>query len=283
MYTGVTTLELTNAEREELYTKERLSKYVWNENEYLYVPPAVPEAKGDYFQYRGGRFQRIKFPSINNEWTGSIKPRNPEQYCALDLLQNTSIKLKVLKGVYGSGKDYLMLGAALSLIEKGLYSKLIYIRPNIIVRDLPDIGALPGTADEKLAWTLGPFMDKLGGNEGVELLIHQGILETIPLIYIRGRSFNNTIIYVSEGQNMTSEIIKLLIGRVGTNSQLWINGDTHQTDKATFDRDNGLNILIDSLKNHPLFGYVYLPKTERSEVANLANIIDEYERHLQNH
>mgnify|MGYP002869098857 CR=1 FL=1 len=115
------------------------------------------------------------------------------------MLLDPQSKVKVLKGVYGSGKDALMLSAALELIEKGKFAHIIYIRPNIIVRDLPDIGALPGTADEKLCWTLGPFIDKLGGIEGVQVLIQDKILEVVPLIYIRGRSFENSIIYVSEG------------------------------------------------------------------------------------
>lgn len=193
---------------------------------------------------------------------------------AFDLFKNTSIKVKLIKGVYGSGKDYIMFHAALELIEKGLYEKIIYIRPNITVKGLPDIGALPGTAEEKLSWTLGPLIDKVGGDEGIETLFEKGTLEVIPLLYIRGRSFNNSIIYVSEGQNMTTEIAKLILGRVGNNSELWINGDTHQTDKELFDKDNGLNIMVEKLQGQSLFGYMFLPKTERSDVANLANLMD---------
>ena len=72
------------------------------------------------------------------------------------MLQDKSTKVKLVKGVYGSGKDYLMLSQALSLVQKASLIKIIFIRPNITVADLPDIGALPGTADEKLSWTLGP-------------------------------------------------------------------------------------------------------------------------------
>jgi PhoH-like ATPase len=74
---------------------------------------------------------------------------------------------------------------------------------------------------------------------------------------------------------MTVEVVKLLLGRIGDGSALWINGDTHQTDKRVFDEDNGLNKMIEKMKGHELFGYVYLPKTERSTVANLANLLDE--------
>ena len=208
-------------------------------------------------------------------YLGTIKPRNTQQNLVLDMLQDKSTKVKLVKGVYGSGKDYLMLSQALSLVEKGKFDKIVFIRPNITVADLPDIGALPGTADEKLAWTLGPFLDKVGGHEGVNMLIHSGQLEVVPLIFIRGRSFSNSIIYVTEGQNMTTEITKLILGRVGEGSELWINADNRQTDKKVFERDNGVRKLVDKLTGHPLFGYVYMPLTERSDVANLANLLDE--------
>ena len=161
------------------------------------------------------------------------------------------------------------------MIEKGKFDKLVFIRPNVSVRGLPEIGALPGTADEKLSWTLAPLWDKVGGQEGIEMMVHNKILEAVPLLFIRGRSFENSIIYVTEGQNMTTEIAKLVIGRIGEGSELWLNADTSQTDKKLFDEDNGVNKMIDRLSGHRLFSYVYMPKTERSEVAELATLLSD--------
>lgn len=275
MYNGYKEIELSDEQRAELYRMRGVSELSFYENEYLFSVPTEPWEDGDYFQFRDGKLNKLKYPTISNSYCGTLKPRNVEQYFAFNLLLDEQTKVKVLRGVYGSGKDLLMLNAALHLIEHGKFDKIIYVRPNILVKDMPDIGYLPGTVEEKIGWTLGPLVDKLGGYEGVNQLLQSGTLENIPIIHIRGRSFENSIIYVSEGQNMTVEIIKLLLGRVGNNSELWINGDTHQTDKTIFDRDNGLTFMIDKLKGHPLFGYVYLPKTERSEVANLANLLDE--------
>jgi PhoH-like ATPase len=74
---------------------------------------------------------------------------------------------------------------------------------------------------------------------------------------------------------MTTEIAKLVIGRIGEGSELWINADTHQTDKKIFDEDNGVNKMIDKLSGNALFGHVYMPKTERSSVAELATLLDD--------
>ncbi len=217
----------------------------------------------------------VRYPTINSRITGTLKPRNIKQKVAMALLQDAAVGVKLLRGVYGSGKDYLMLSQALHDIEIGKFQKLVFIRPNVSIKDVPDIGYLKGDAYEKLSWTLGPFYDKVGGAEGVEYLIAQGELELVPLPFIRGRSFENSIVYVCEGQNITSEIAKLLISRVGEGSELWINADTHQTDNKIYDRDNGIIKMIDRLKDDPLFGMVYLDKTERGPIANLANKLDD--------
>lgn len=217
----------------------------------------------------------VRYPTINSRIIGTLKPRNIKQKVAMALLQDAAVGVKLLRGVYGSGKDYLMLSQALHDIEIGKFQKLVFIRPNVSIKDVPDIGYLKGDAYEKLSWTLGPFYDKVGGAEGVEYLIAQGELELVPLPFIRGRSFENSIVYVCEGQNITSEIAKLLISRVGEGSELWINADTHQTDNKIYDRDNGIIKMIDRLKDDPLFGMVYLDKTERGPIANLANKLDD--------
>ena len=100
----------------------------------------------------------------------------------------------------------------------------------------------------------------------------------IPLPYIRGYStIPHSILYVTEGQNIDTEIAKVLISRVGKDSELWINGDNHQTDNRVFDRDNGLTKMITRLSGNPLFSYVYLPISHRSDEANLANLLDDVE------
>ena len=215
------------------------------------------------------------FPTINNKFTKTIKPRNEEQILALDLLQDRHSKIKLIRGVYGSGKDFLMLNQALNYIEIGQFEKIVYIRPNVTVANVPDIGYLKGSVEEKLEWTLAPLYDKVGGHDGVELLINEGQLEMVPLLHIRGRSFENSLIYVCEAQNITSEIAKLIISRVGDNSELWLNSDTHQTDNKIYEKDNGIKKMIDRLSGNKLFGYVYLPKTERGEVAELATLLDD--------
>ena len=274
IYNGYKEIVFTDEQFSQIYTDGRVGDYIFKENEYVIAKNEDGEIV-DKFINKGGRLERVPFQTLKNDYLGVVKPRNPQQELVVDLLLDPDAKIKVVKGVYGSGKDYLMLSAALQLVEKGKFEKIVFVRPNVSVRGLPDIGALPGTADEKLSWTLAPLWDKVGGEEGVAMMLNHKILESVPLLFIRGRSFEKSIIYMTEGQNMTTEIAKLVIGRIGEGSELWINADTHQTDKKMFDEDNGVTKMIDRLSGNKLFGYVYMPKTERSSVAELATLLDD--------
>lgn len=244
------------------------------ENQYLLIKDITGEVV-DKYCYQNGELRQVKYNTIQNAYCGKIKPRNLQQELAMDMLIDKHSKVKLVQGVYGSGKDYLMLNQALSLVEKGKFQKIVFIRPNVTVANVPEIGYLKGTTEEKLAWTLGPFYDKVGGEDGVRMLVEQDKLELVPLLFIRGRSFDNSIIYVTEGQNITAEIAKLIISRIGDNSELWFNCDTHQVDKQVYEKDNGVNKMVERLTGNPLFAYVYLPKTERSAVAELCTLLDD--------
>lgn len=277
MYTGYKNLICAEEDFNHLYTNKTLSPDTLNqfvENEYLIARNQQNEII-DYFKFANGEFNRVDFQTLDSKWCGNLKPRNPEQRLAFDMLKDSRSKVKLLRGVYGSGKDTLQLTYAMSQIESGKYQKIAFIRPNVSVANVPEIGYLKGSEYEKLSWTLGPLYDKVGGQEGVESLIAAGQLELVPLLFIRGRSFNDTIMYVCEAQNITSEIAKLILSRCGENSIILLNADNHQVDNRVFEKDNGVTKMIDRLKGNPLFGYVYLPKTERGEVANLANLLDD--------
>lgn len=243
------------------------------ENQYLVIADKNGEVV-DKFKFQDGELKKVKYLTISSTFMGKIKPKTFEQELAVDLLSDEKTTVKLLRAPYGGGKDYLMFAKALELIEKGIYEKIIYIRPNVTLKDVPEIGYLRGGMEDKLSWTLGPLYDKVGGKENIDTLIERNKLELMPLLFIRGRSFENSIVYVTEGQNITNEIAKLLLGRIGQDSTLWINADTHQVDNRIYEKDNGIISMIDKLYGNPLFGYVYMSQTLRSDTANLANLLD---------
>lgn len=227
----------------------------------------------DILFWNGERYRPIRYTNLKNKFLNeTIQPKNLEQKIAFDLLQNEDIPVKLLIGPPGVGKDFLMLLHALELVQSGKKDKIIFIRNLVPFKDAPEIGFLAGSLQEKIQWGLGPI-ESILGEEGLYLMQENGQIEAVNLGFIRGCSWDNSILYISEGQNITGGGYKLLVSRCGKNSELWINGDILQTDDKKFETNNGLSRIITSLSGNKLFGMTKLLKTERSAVADLASKI----------
>ena len=273
-YTGFKDIVLTKPnDINALYDPKTNETFGCLENEYLIARDEKEEVI-DLFKCKDGRLAQVPYKAIESKFAGKIKPRNIQQKLGIDMLYDTDITIKILTGKFGTGKDLLMSSAAIDLIEKGYFDKLVYVRNNIEVKNSKPIGHLPGSSNEKLLPFAMCLADHVGGVDGLSYMIEKGVVEVVHLGFIRGRDIKNSIILCSEAENLTKEHIQLLIGRVGEGSSLWINGDFKQTDLAIFERNNGLMIAIDRLKGHPRFGYVKLIKTERSETAAMADLLD---------
>lgn len=275
-YTGFLERTMTDDELAELYSDLTINRYDLLTNQYLIACKGSSDGKTvlDSFKWNGSKLIRIPYKVINNRYVGKVKPRNIQQQLAVDMLYDQDTTVKIITGCYGSGKDMLMASAAMDQLDKGKFEKIVYVRNNIEVKNSKPIGYLPGDNNEKLLPFAMPLADHLGGKDGLELAINQGRVEVVHLGFIRGRDIKNSIIYCSEAENMTKEHIQLLLGRVGEGSALWINGDFKQTDADIFARNSGLATAIQKLKGHPRFAFVKLLKTERSETAAMADLLD---------
>lgn len=272
-YLGFREVSLTDNEIAALYSGDMSAAEGCLTNQYLVVNNSCGEFT-DAFRFNGEKLVKVPYKTINGRFLGKIKPRNLQQQLAIDMLYNADITVKVLTGVFGSGKDMLMCSAAVDLQEHGKFEKIVYVRNNIEVKNSKPVGFLPGSYNEKLMPFAGPIADHLGGYDGLNLMISSGKVEIVHLGFIRGRDIKNAVILCSEAENMTKEHIQLLLGRVGEGSALWINGDFRQCDAEVFRKNSGLMAAVDRLKGHPRFGYVRLLKTERSETAAMADLLD---------
>lgn len=272
-YLGYQRIRPSEEQLAALYGGELPEGVTLMQNEYLIVEDAEGNTI-DYFKRAGETITRVLPKSFNTKYSGKVKPRNPQQVLAVDMLNNVDTTIKVLTGRFGSGKTMLMAVAALDQLEKGRVEQIVWIRNNIEVKNSKPIGHLPGSYEEKLMPYAMPLADHVGGEDGLELLISQGKVKIVHLGFLRGRDIKNSIIMCSEAENLTKEHVQLLIGRVGEGSSLWLDGDRKQIDQMVFDQNNGLSIAIDRLKGHRRFGYVRLEKTERSETAAMADLLD---------
>lgn len=244
------------------------------ENQYLLIQDSNGEVV-DKYCLQNGELRQVMFHKLGGTFTGTIKPRNPQQACLFDMLKDKTSKIKLVTGRFGSGKTLAMTTAALELIEKGKFERIVWVRNNVSVKDAPEIGYLPGTEIDKLMPYVMPLADHAGGEEGIKKMLENGTLEVIPLGHLRGRSLRNSIVFCSECENLTRQHIQLLMGRIDEGSQLWLDGDTKQRDRAIFEQSAGLERLIERLAGNKLFAHIHLEKSERSEVAALADLLDD--------
>lgn len=274
-YKGYIELNLDDEKLAHFYNnKEAWAKLCMiKENQYLLVKDSTDEVV-DKYCYQNGELRQVLFQKLGGSFTGTIKPRNPQQACLFDMLKDKISKIKLVTGRFGSGKTLAMTNAALELIEKGKFERIVWVRNNVSVKDAPEIGYLPGTEIDKLMPYVMPLADHAGGEEGIKKMLENGTLEVIPLGHLRGRSLRNCIVFCTECENLTRQHIQLLMGRIDEGSQLWLDGDVKQRDKDIFEKSAGLERMIERLAGNKLFAHIHLEKSERSEVAALADLLD---------
>jgi len=230
-----------------------------------------------YFNPREDRLEKVEKIAAYG-----IRPRNAEQTFALHALLNPEIRLVTIQGVAGTGKTLLALAAAIE--QKRNYLQIYLARP-IVPLSNKDIGYLPGDIQSKI----NPFMEPLYDNlkfiqsqynehdkefQKINDLTQSEKLVITPLAYIRGRSLSNIFFIVDEAQNLTPHEVKTIITRAGEGTKIVFTGDIFQIDTPYLDsQSNGLSYLIDKVRDQPLYAHITLEKGERSELANLANLL----------
>jgi len=143
------------------------------------------------------------------------------------ILQNT---ITLLAGGAGSGKTLLACNVALDGLLRRQYDKIIITRPTV---SKEEIGFLPGDLREKMDPWVQPIYQNffaLYDKVKIEKLIDDGKIEIVPVSFMRGRTFLESMIIVDEAQNVTHEQMEMITSRIGLRSKMMICGDQHQTD-----------------------------------------------------
>lgn len=249
------------------------------ENQYLIVIDINTKNTLGTFVCKDNEILETKGRRIKNSWIDCIFPKNSEQVCLFDALNNKENTIIYAGGRHGVGKSFIINNYALQELERENIKKIVYIPNNSYTENAMELGYLPGSDFEKTLPSIGPLID-LVGQDYVNQLIMKEQLEIVPLAYIRGRSFSNSIIIVNEAQNLTEDHLKLLIARCGEGTRICFDGDIKQADSQLFRNKNGLKLLL-NLRKSPIyskkFATVKLAITERSETAQAVQYLDENE------
>ena len=158
-----------------------------------------------------------------------VRARNVTQNSYLRALR--SHELVICEGPAGTGKTWLAVGHAVSLIEQGICERLILSRPAVEAGER--LGFLPGDMREKVDPYLRPIYDALYDfmeARHVERALQTGMFEIAPLAFMRGRTLTNAVVLLDEAQNTTSMQMKMVLTRLGEGSRMIITGDPTQID-----------------------------------------------------
>ena len=171
-----------------------------------------------------------------------VKPLNTAQEMYLDAIKNNEVIFGV--GSAGTGKTYLAASYAASQLFHRNVNKIVITRPNVEVGR--GLGFLPGSLEEKYAPYLDPFDDVFSKSLGrgfYEYCLKNKTIDPRPLGFMRGITFDNSIVLVDEAQNCTRTEMKMLLSRIGKNTKMIISGDDDQCDIP----DSGLKDAINRL------------------------------------
>jgi len=205
-----------------------------------------------------------------------LKPRTDNQKNYLNAMQQYDINFAI--GPSGTGKTFIAVACAVEALEKGLVDRLILTRPAVEAGE--KLGYLPGNLSEKIDPYLRPLYDALQEllkGQKINQLIENGIIEILPLAYMRGRTLNNAFIILDEAQNSTQEQMKMFLTRIGFGSKAVITGDITQTDLPKHIA-SGLRQAVNVLKDIKAIRFTFLTSKDIVRHPVVQDIIEAYEK-----
>ena len=179
-------------------------------------------------------------------------------------------------GPAGTGKTFLSVVLAVKALKEKIIEKIVITRP--VVEAGENLGFLPGDLQDKINPYLRPIYDSLDEilpKKKIKQFIDNGIIEIVPLAYMRGRTLKNSYILLDEAQNTVSSQIKMFLTRMGKNSKMIITGDITQIDLKSR-KESGLVDAIKRFNNTEGIGIVQLKEQDVLRHKLVKKILSKY-------
>ncbi len=212
---------------------------------------------------------------VATEGGRNLRTRTDGQGRYVQALQNNDAVICV--GPAGSGKTYLAVAWAVSLLYTKKVRKIVLVRPAVEAGER--LGFLPGDLIAKISPYLRPLYDALADMmepDTVKKYMESEVIEILPLGYMRGRTLSHACIILDEGQNATAEQMKMFLTRMGTNSRVIVTGDLTQTDLPRTVR-SGLADAVHRLRDVEGLSIVYLDQSDIVRNPLVTRIVKAYE------
>jgi phosphate starvation-inducible PhoH-like protein len=205
-----------------------------------------------------------------------IGPKTAGQSSYVEAIRNNDIVFGL--GPAGTGKTYLAMATAVEALKRHDVRRIILTRPALEAGE--SLGYLPGDMYEKISPYLRPLYDALYDMleaETIEKYLETGIIEVVPLAYMRGRTLNDAFIVLDEAQNCTAEQMKMFLTRLGFDSKAVITGDMTQSDLPT-GKPLGLLQAREILKDIKGIKFICLTGMDVVRHAIVQKIIEAYDK-----
>jgi phosphate starvation-inducible PhoH-like protein len=204
-----------------------------------------------------------------------VRPRTDGQARYVRAMRDHDLTMCV--GPAGTGKTFLAVGMAVSLLRQGGVKKIVLVRPAVEAGER--LGFLPGDIVAKVNPYLRPLFDALNDMMEPELVkryMENDIIEIVPLAYMRGRTLNQACIILDEGQNTTVPQMKMFLTRMGNGSKIIVTGDVTQVDLPREMR-SGLTDAIHRLRDIKQIAVIYLDEHDIVRHPLVQQIVRAYE------
>ena len=222
--------------------------------------------------------RHYKADSLLDQEVWGLRPKNLQQAMALQLLMDPDVHLVTLTGAAGSGKTILALAAAIEMtVEQKRYNKIIATRSTPPLAE--EHGFLPGTEEEKMDPWLGAINDNIEAlhlndenpSGSIQYVKEKANIQFKAMNYIRGRSFQKSLILIDESQNLTPHQMKAIITRAGEGSKVVCLGNLAQIDTPYLSpTSSGLTYMTERFKRFVHGGSVQLNGVPRSLLPEYA-------------
>ena len=241
------------------------------------VDGAIQESvlQGSLFPKEAEEIGHPVFDHISTRKRGVVKARTATQDLYLRALKHN--ELVFAEGPAGTGKTWLAVGHAVSMLEQGHVERLILSRPAVEAGER--LGFLPGDMRDKVDPYLRPIFDALNDfmdSRLVERGLQTGMIEVAPLAFMRGRTLSSACILLDEAQNATAMQMKMFLTRLGEGSRMIVNGDPTQTDLPPGQK-SGLSEAIALLKDLEGIGHVMFRDSDVVRHDLVRRIVASYE------
>jgi phosphate starvation-inducible PhoH-like protein len=207
----------------------------------------------------------------------AISPKTVGQADYLRAIEEFDIVFSI--GPAGTGKTYLAVAAAVHALKMKRVDRILLVRPAVEAGE--SLGFLPGDFQEKVNPYMRPLYDALREMLSVERmrrLIELGVIEIVPLAYMRGRTLSNSFVILDEGQNTTLGQMKMFLTRLGAKSKAVVTGDITQVDLAD-SKQSGLIKVQTILGKVEGIQFVYLEERDVVRHKLVKDIIRAFETH----